>query len=177
MSKSSRMTLEDISRLPAKAQAEVQAQLYRDPFGSGSSFDKACKKQAERENDFKDKIIVRAALSIPEPKIAQRRASSKRLKAAVPSFMGSIPEYRFHPTRKCRFDHAWPDKKLALEIDGGLFINGGHSRGESRERDYEKDAEAMMLGWRVLRVSRGQFRDGHAAVWVKTILDLLEVLP
>jgi very-short-patch-repair endonuclease len=100
-------------------------------------------------------------------------AKRARRKIAAQSFMGSLPEYRFHPTRKFRFDHAWPDKKLAMEIDGGLYVNGGHSRGAAREHDYEKDAEALMLGWRVLRVSRGQFRDGHAAYWITKLLSAL----
>lgn len=46
-----------------------------------------------------------------------------------------VAEYRFHETRKWRFDHAWPDRKLALEIDGGVWQNGGgrHNR-RMRER-------------------------------------------
>jgi len=28
-------------------------------------------------------------------------------------------EYRFHPRRKWRFDAAWPDAKLAVEVEGG----------------------------------------------------------
>lgn len=31
-----------------------------------------------------------------------------------------IPEYRFHPTRKWRFDFAIPHIKVAIEIEGGL---------------------------------------------------------
>ena len=84
--------------------------------------------------------------------------------------MGSIPEYRFHPDRKFRFDHAWPEHMLAMEIDGGLYVNGGHSRGKAREYDYAKDAGAMMLGWRVLRVSTGQFKKGLAAAWILQLL-------
>ena len=30
------------------------------------------------------------------------------------------PELRFHKTRKWRFDYAWPDRKLFLEVDGGV---------------------------------------------------------
>lgn len=83
-----------------------------------------------------------------------------------------VAEYRFHPVRKWRFDYAWPDRKIALEIDGGLFVNGGHSRGKAREGDYEKDANALILGWRVLRVSTGQMKSGFALLWLKQIMGL-----
>lgn len=79
-------------------------------------------------------------------------------------------EHKFHPDRKWRFDMAWPEHKLACEVDGGLFVNGGHSRGKAREGDYEKDAHALMLGWRVLRVSTGQMRSGIALAWLKEVL-------
>jgi hypothetical protein len=78
-------------------------------------------------------------------------------------------EYRFHPERKWRFDVAWPKHKIAVEIDGGLYVNGGHSRGAQREKDYEKDAHAMALGWRVLRVSTGQVKRGDALRWLLAI--------
>ncbi len=80
-----------------------------------------------------------------------------------------VPEHRFHPTRKWRFDYAWVKQKLALEVDGGIYVNGGHSRGAARESDYTKDANAIILGWRVLRVSTGQLKDGLAILWVSQI--------
>lgn len=61
------------------------------------------------------------------------------------------PEYRFHPKRKWRFDWAWIPGKIAIEQDGGLWVAGAHTRALGRKRDYEKDAEAMLLGWRVFR--------------------------
>jgi very-short-patch-repair endonuclease len=55
-------------------------------------------------------------------------------------------EYRWHSTRKFRFDLMVRRKRLAVEVDGGLFINGGHTRGARREYDYERDAEALAPG-------------------------------
>jgi hypothetical protein len=60
-------------------------------------------------------------------------------------------EYRFHPERKWRFDLAWPDAKVALEIDGGIWIRGGHNRGAQMKKDWEKSNTAATMGWRVLR--------------------------
>src|SRR5258705_11826978 len=31
------------------------------------------------------------------------------------------PEFRFHPERMWRFDRAFPNKRIAVEIDGGGF--------------------------------------------------------
>jgi len=60
-------------------------------------------------------------------------------------------EFKFHKTRRWRFDFAWPDLKIAVEIDGGQFkkFGGRHSR----DSDREKINEAVFLGWSVLRFS------------------------
>jgi len=65
-----------------------------------------------------------------------------------------VPEYRFHPTRKWRFDWAFVPQKLALEREGGVFMKGGsrHSRGAGFRSDLEKYNEAAAMGWRVIRV-------------------------
>lgn len=60
-------------------------------------------------------------------------------------------EHKFHPTRKWRFDFAWPDFKVALENDGGVWINGGHNRGSGWKKDTDKRNTAAELGWRLLR--------------------------
>jgi very-short-patch-repair endonuclease len=81
-----------------------------------------------------------------------------------------VTEYRFHPTRKWRFDYAWPEKSLALEEDGGGFVGGRHSRGTGIEKDCEKFNEAAVLGWTVLRVTPRQVSDGRALAWVQEML-------
>lgn len=61
-------------------------------------------------------------------------------------------EYRFHPKRRYRFDFAWPDMKVALELDGGLFLKrGGHTSCSGKTRDCEKDFLAIQNGWYVIR--------------------------
>lgn len=79
-------------------------------------------------------------------------------------------EYQFHDTRKWRFDLAWPSEKLAVEVDGGGFVNGRHSRGTGIEKDCEKYAEAMLLGWRVLRVTPRQVKTGQALKWIEQLI-------
>lgn len=62
-------------------------------------------------------------------------------------------EYRFHPHRKWRFDIAWPDRRVAVEIDGGVWSGGRHTTGRGFEGDLEKINSAQALGWIVLRVT------------------------
>ena len=72
-------------------------------------------------------------------------------------------EYRFHPTRRWRFDFADPETKVAVEIDGGAFIGGRHTRGVGFVKDQEKLNTATSMGWRVFRYSTvaamNEFRD------------------
>jgi very-short-patch-repair endonuclease len=62
-----------------------------------------------------------------------------------------VSEYRFYPTRRWRFDYAYPEKKIAVEIEGGAFTMGRHTRGAGFIGDMEKYNAATMLGWRILR--------------------------
>lgn len=67
-------------------------------------------------------------------------------------------EYSFHPERKWRFDFAYPDKRLAIEIEGGTWSHGRHSRPLGFSADCEKYNEATVLGWRVLRFTSDMLR-------------------
>lgn len=61
-------------------------------------------------------------------------------------------EHRFHPERRWRFDYAWPEQMIALEVEGGAWIGGRHTSGSGFTADLEKYSEAAALGWCVLRV-------------------------
>jgi hypothetical protein len=78
-----------------------------------------------------------------------------------------VREHRFAPPRRWRFDFAWPSRLLALEIEGGAWVNGRHVRGRGYEADCEKYAEATLRGWKVLRVTPGMLRDGRAMALLK----------
>lgn len=75
-------------------------------------------------------------------------------------------EYRFHPTRRWRFDYAVPSIRLALEYQGHAgFIGGrvsGHSSIKGLTNDCEKMNKAVAAGWRVLTFTALHFRaDGR----------------
>lgn len=60
-------------------------------------------------------------------------------------------EFRFHPTRKWRFDFAWERERVAVEMEGGVFVGGGHNQGRRYTMDCQKYNMATVMGWRVLR--------------------------
>jgi very-short-patch-repair endonuclease len=53
--------------------------------------------------------------------------------------------------RKFAFDFAWLGQRIALEVEGGIWIGGGHSRPSAVKKDMVKYNLAAVLGWRVLR--------------------------
>ena len=79
-------------------------------------------------------------------------------------------EHRFHPTRRWRFDFAWVSSKVACEVDGGIFVYGGHNRGGQILKDMEKRNEATCLGWRVLRIGKQHIESGQALGWIERAL-------
>lgn len=83
-------------------------------------------------------------------------------------------QYRFHPVRKWRFDFAFVDAKVAIEVDGGTFSGGRHTRATGYDEDCRKRAEAMLLGWRVLNATGEQVKSGEALRWVQGLLALVE---
>lgn len=79
-------------------------------------------------------------------------------------------EQRFHPVRRWRFDMAWPDFKIGVEVEGGTWVGGAHNRGRHFESDCEKYNTAVQLGWRVLRFTTDMVEDGRALETIRLLL-------
>lgn len=79
-------------------------------------------------------------------------------------------EFRFAPPRRWRFDFSWAAHALALEVEGGTFSVGRHTRGTGYEKDCEKYAEALVRGWRVLRVTGSMVQDGRAVRYLERLM-------
>ena len=63
-------------------------------------------------------------------------------------------EYPFAKPRRFRFDFAHLPSKIAIEIQGGVFMpNSGHNNGASLVNEYEKLCLASYLGWRIFFLS------------------------
>src|SRR3990167_10550174 len=80
-------------------------------------------------------------------------------------------EYRFHPVRRWRLDLAWPDRKLYVEVDGGIWVGGRHNRGPGDEKDCEKLNAAAVGGWRGLRFTTAMVKSGLALNVLRTALE------
>lgn len=63
-----------------------------------------------------------------------------------------VSEYQFNPDRRWRFDLAWPEQYIAVEIQGGLFTQGRHTQAAALRREYEKLNDAAIAGWCVLLI-------------------------
>ena len=79
-------------------------------------------------------------------------------------------EYRFCE-RRWRFDFAFVEQKIAVEIEGGQWINGRHTRPQGYQNDIEKYNAAARLGWKVYRFTPDMVESGEAIKF----MDLLEL--
>lgn len=111
-----------------------------------------------------------------EHRAAVQKARKDKLNGMVAKQLVGLPEFepehQFHPTRKWRFDYAWPQRRIALEVHGGVFTKGRHTRGAGFTGDREKMNEAACLGWLVIEVSTEQLKAGLARDWVERALAL-----
>lgn len=76
-------------------------------------------------------------------------------------------EFKFHPNRDWRFDYCWPEKKIAVEVQGMP-----HRIRERFLGDVEKLAMAQIHGWRVLLVAGQDVRSGRAVSWLVTLWEM-----
>lgn len=93
----------------------------------------------------------------------ERRVVSNTASASVDMFLKYlqktfpqvriVKEHKFHDVRKWRFDYAFPDQKVAVEVDGAVWTQGRHTRGAGYVNDLEKLNTAASMGWLVLRIT------------------------
>lgn len=72
--------------------------------------------------------------------------------------------------RKWRFDFAWVEKRIGVEVDGGTWSGGRHTRGAGFEADCEKLNAASELGWEVYRYTSGMIERGDAVAQLARVL-------
>lgn len=90
-------------------------------------------------------------------KVSQGEKLKKRFEAMW--FLCAGPmlerEYRFHHVRMFRFDYALKGRKVAIELEGGIWRKqgGAHSGGVAANRDCVKYNLAAINGWIVFRLT------------------------
>ncbi len=85
-----------------------------------------------------------------------------------------VPEHVFHPARKWRFDAAYVEEKIAVEVEGGTGwkrdVPSRHLTPSGYLEDCRKYGEAAVLGWVVIRLTPAMLRDGSALDLIKRAL-------
>jgi len=64
--------------------------------------------------------------------------------------------------RDWRFDFAWVPERVAVEVEGGTWSRGRHSRGAGFAEDCRKYNAAALMGWFVFRVTADMIKNGEA---------------
>lgn len=82
------------------------------------------------------------------------------------------PQVRGIPGRRFKFDRAWPGAvpPLAVNVQGAIYVKGGHSTGVGIERDCEVACLATLAGWRYFPVTEKQIKSGQAIAWIAQAL-------
>lgn len=111
----------------------------------------------------------------PKPTGAPRKDEVQRKESPIEALLAyqihsaGLPEpkrnYLFLADRKCELDFAWPELKVAIEVQGMV-----HRIKRQFKSDIEKKALALLAGCRVLEVGGDEIRSGQALAWVKDLL-------
>jgi hypothetical protein len=80
-------------------------------------------------------------------------------------------EHMFLAGRRFRFDFAWTDVRLGVEVEGGVFSKGRHTRGVGYSKDLEKYNLAAMHGWTVYRFTTQDVKSGIAVGFMEIIIN------
>ena len=79
-------------------------------------------------------------------------------------------EFYFHPKRKWRADFHLVGKKILVEVEGGIWSGGRHTRGKGYIGDMDKYNSATMMGYQVIRFSTEQVKSGLAVQQIEKMV-------
>jgi hypothetical protein len=112
----------------------------------------------------------------PEPKLKREFDRAEVFLRALEVRGLPLPEreWKFDAKRRWRFDYAWFERMVALEVEGGVWTGGRHTRGAGFVKDIEKYNRAAVLGWRLLRVTPDKLVSFGTFEMLREILGLRE---
>lgn len=79
-------------------------------------------------------------------------------------------EYKFHAERNWRADFWITGSKILVEVEGGIWSGGRHTRGKGFIADMEKYNAAAILGFKVLRFDTQQVKSGLAIKQIENLV-------
>lgn len=84
--------------------------------------------------------------------------------------IGFEQEYKFHPERNWRADFLITGTKILIEVEGGIWSGGRHTRAKGYLGDMEKYNAAAVLGFKVLRFDTQQVKSGLAIKQIENLV-------
>jgi len=81
-----------------------------------------------------------------------------------------IAEFVFCPGRRFRGDFVWKNERVALEIDGGAWTQGRHTRGSGFVKDLEKRRAYAALGFLLVPCTPIEL---HKGTWVDPVREAM----
>lgn len=107
----------------------------------------------------------------PKPPKPPKKNEYALFQKTLESYLGCKvdSEVLFAKGRKFRFDFAITDRKIAIEIEGGIYTNGRHTRGSGFSKDMEKYNLAIENGWVVLRYTPSQTKKTETFNQIKKV--------
>lgn len=109
------------------------------------------------------------ASGLPEPEREYRFS-----REVVGNAPGVRERLRVAGLRDWRWDFAWLDQRVAVEVQGGAWQRGKkqsrHTRGGGYEGDCQKLCAGVVLGWRVAWVTGGMVKSGEAIRVIERLL-------
>jgi hypothetical protein len=107
--------------------------------------------------------------------IEQANAATFILLAKTFGITGIVREHLFASEigRRWRFDFALPKHRIGIEIEGGAWSNGRHTRGAGFVGDMEKYNMATVLGWRVLRFTPQQIKKAETYELISKLINIV----
>jgi hypothetical protein len=106
------------------------------------------------------------ALKLPEPEREYRFA------AIATGGIGAGVRQRVKAAglKDWRFDFAWPDLMIAVEVEGGAWVGGRHTRGEGFLADLRKYEAAQRMGWTIYRTAGELIKSGNAVATIELLI-------
>ena len=101
----------------------------------------------------------------------EKRFYSQLISRGLPE---PLLQFKFLDDRRYKADFAWPAIQLLVEVDGGTFSKGRHSRPTGRSNDCVRDIEALLAGFTTVRLTTDLVESGQGADLVQQVIDYLQ---
>ena len=123
-----------------------------------------------RISEAQAKVILGRFYVAPTAKTAQKSKRPKQpsvgeLELIRHLHVHKIPyerEFKFAEHRRWRADFLITGTRILIEVEGGIFSNGRHTRGTGYTKDCEKYNWAASNNWLLLRFTTAQVQSGAA---------------